>query len=121
MLRLSIILLLNFSILTIFTVGELVAGDIYLCVDVENETIITMDKRGLCNNDEREFGLMGLSDEETEGMYPVAEFLPDEDCKTADTKLVKLGFDNDGDNVLDEEELWAISSECPIESSDNGE
>jgi len=93
------------------------AGEFYLCIDENDETVTMMDVGGLCDDGDNEHSFSGFSDEMIYDMVIISEFLPNENCKTADTKIVKIGIDKDGDNIIDPGELLSMSESCPIKSA----
>ncbi len=90
------------------------AGELYLCVDENNETVTRMNSQGQCLEEQREVIFKNMEDEHISQLVPVASFAPNENCKGKGTR-VDLGFDNDGDGNLDSEELISRKETCLIE------
>ena len=88
------------------------ADEIILCVNQENSPY-AVDARGLCVEGEQEYVISGSGIKQSEDLVPLAVFSQSENCggESAGTTMW-VGFDNDEDGVLDDDEVVASSGSC---------
>ena len=93
------------------------AEEIILCVDEIDEEVNLMNARGSCLEDEREFTFSRPGDGDQVNVIPLVISSPNKNCETEGTRT-ELGFDTDGDGVLDAEEIISISENCKLSPED---
>ena len=107
-------LILMFSGLMMLTgVTDSLADEVVFCVSPEEGNVALMDAKGLCAEGQSEYVIDGSGIERSEDLVPLAMFSDYEDCDKGSTgTTTKIGFDNNGDEALGDDEVMAISSSC---------
>lgn len=89
------------------------AQEIVLCINPVDKYIVAVEKDGDCLEEETRVKMKGAATADLKGLTPVAVFEDNELCDTEGSKI-KFGFDKNGNNELDEDELESTSRTCAV-------
>ena len=96
--------------------ADSLAGEVVFCVSRDHGAVL-MEGRGLCAEGMDEYVISGHEVEGSEDLEPLATFSENGDCEGSGT-VTSVGFDRDGDGVLGDGEVMAVSGSCVTSAED---
>ena len=116
--RLSILIT---TILMLSAFGSLSnAEQIVLCLNSTDQYVIIVNEEGDCLEDETQMKMSGTRMAEFKSLTPVANFQNNNKCETEGT-VTEIGFDQNGNNKLDKDEIYAGSSTCAVPADEDSD
>lgn len=85
-----------------------------LCISQENKYIVQADPDGSCRDGEELMTINGAGVAEMNNLSPVATFTNNDECDTEGI-IAKIGFDQDNNGALDQDEIISTGSDCIVE------
>jgi hypothetical protein len=87
------------------------AEEILLCISEEDQSIVMVDSKEDCLEDETLTELNGNGLAEKKSMTPLANFKPYEDCD-GEGNTREIGFDENSNGTLDAGEIMSVNRKC---------
>jgi len=111
--------LLSFT--TIFYLNNSIAEQIDLCLSDSEQYAVIVNSKDDCLEDERWMKISGGQEVDSKKKFtPLIIITPNKDCNTEGV-LRTIGFDENNNGSLDENEVVSINSECKIQIEGNRE
>ena len=104
-------ILILIGMLIFIPLNYLYAGEVVLCLNEEEQYVITVNGKGDCHDGEDQIVMNSADMDQKKDFVPLANFKEDKDCNGKGT-MIEIGFDENDNGTLEQSEIVSMSGSC---------